>query len=88
MPLEGGQDELEVARDDLGGGTFLEVVRADEQHDGRRVEREHVLLEPQQDAARRVAADAAVRDLDAGERGPQAAPQPWVIESPRKTTAF
>ena len=84
VPLQRGEDQLQVAGDDLGRRPFLEVVRADEQHDRRRVEREHVLLEPQEDAAGRVAADAAVRHLHAGERRAEPSPQPCVIESPEE----
>ena len=72
VPLEGGEDELQVAGDDLRRRPLLQVVRADEQHDRRGVEGEHVLLEPQQHAARGVAADPAVRDLHAGERRAEA----------------
>jgi hypothetical protein len=45
--LEGGQDEPQVARDDLGGRAFLEIVGADEHHHRRRVEGKHVFLESQ-----------------------------------------
>ena len=72
---------------DLGRGALLEIVGADEQHHGRRVQRQHVVLEPDQHAARGVAADAAVGDLHARKGRAQASSQSCVIESPRKTTA-
>ncbi len=45
----------------FGLGAFLEIVGADEEDDALRVEGEHVVLEAKEDAARGVAADAAVR---------------------------
>ena len=57
-----------------GVAPFLEIVGADEQHHRRRVQREHVVLQPDEHAARRVAVDAAIGDLDAGERQPEGPP--------------
>ena len=69
VPLEGGENQLQVARRHLRCRTLLEVVGADQEDDRGRVEGEHVLLEANQDAAGGVAADASVGDLHAGERG-------------------
>ena len=73
VPLQRGQDQLQVRSHDLRRRAFLEVVRADQDHHGARIEREHVVLEPEQHAARRVAADPAVGDLDAGKGRAEAA---------------
>ena len=59
--------------------TFPDLVEALEegnprQGHRRRVEREHVLLEPQEDAAGGVTADAAVRHLHPGERRAEPSP--------------
>ena len=61
-----GKDELQVRRDGFRVGLLFEIVRADEQHDCLRAQREHVFLEPEQNAARGVAADPAIGHLHAG----------------------
>ena len=65
--LERGDDFPEVAPDGVDGHLDLDVIRAHQQHDGLRVERQHILLEPEQHPARRVAADAAVGQFHAFE---------------------
>src|SRR4029450_9699404 len=65
-------EQPEVAVDRLRCRVLLEIVGADEEHDRPRVEIENVLLQADEDAARRVAADAAVGDLDAWEHRVQA----------------
>jgi len=63
--LEHGDDELEVVGDHFGSGFFLKVVGAYEQHNAAWVEREHILPQPNEHPASRVAADAAVGHLHA-----------------------
>jgi hypothetical protein len=65
--LEPGQDEFEVRGNHSGCGLFLEVVGADEEDDGDRVEGENVVVQPKKNAASGVAADAAVGGLEAWE---------------------
>ena len=65
MFLESGNDELEVAGNNFRRGPFLEVVGANEQHHALGVERQHVLLQADEHAARGVTADAAVGHLHA-----------------------
>ena len=65
--FECGDDLLEVAADGVDGHLDFDVIRAHQEHDGLRVERQDVLLEPEQHAAGRVAADAAVGQFHAFE---------------------
>ncbi len=62
-------------------------LSADEEHDRARVERDDVLLQVDEHAARGVAADAAVGGLGRGNAPSKSSCQPCVIESPRKTMA-
>ena len=71
-----GDQQPEVAVDRLGRRLLLEIVGPDQDDDGARVQVEDVLLQADEDAARGVAADAAVGDLDAGEHGAEAEAPP------------
>ena len=57
------EQQLHVAGDVCGRNVEADIVRADEQHDPARVERQHVVIDAGEQAARRVAADAAVGDF-------------------------
>ena len=61
--LEGRDDLLEIAPDGVDRHFDLDVVRAHQQHDRFRAERQHVLLQSDEHAAGGVSADAAVGEL-------------------------
>ena len=71
MGLERGDDFLEITADGVDGHLDFDVIRPHQEHDGFRVEREHVFLEPEQHAAGRVTADAAVGQFHAFEGFPE-----------------
>ncbi len=61
------EQQLHIAGDLFRPNVQPDVVRADEQYDAARVERKHIGIEPGEQAAARVAADAAVGDFKARE---------------------
>ena len=65
--LQRRENQLQVPCDRLRVRVLLEIIRADEQHHAHGLEREHVLLQPDEHATRRVAADAAIGHLHAWE---------------------
>ena len=62
------EDQLEIARRGFWRRGFFEIVRADEQHNAARLQRNNVLLQAEQHAAGRVAADAAIDGPNSGEK--------------------
>ena len=74
MLAERRDDELQVAGGVLGFAVVLDVVCADQDHDALGIHGQHVLLQAYQDAAGRVAADAAVRGLHPREAAAYVAP--------------
>ena len=58
--LELVNNQLHVAGDRLRVGLLVEIVRPHQHHDARRIERDHIIVQPHEHPARRIAADAAI----------------------------
>ena len=74
MLLDGRQNELQITRGSRGRRALFQIVGTDEEHDGRRIERQDVILKPQKHPSGRVAIDAAIGDLHVGEHSGEIVP--------------
>ena len=69
VPRQLGNYQLEIAGNRFRVRVFFEIIRADQQDNCLRLQREDIFLQPDEHATRSVAADPAIGDLHAGKPG-------------------